>query len=492
MNMIFIYLITYVLSGIFDTNVTTVDNPSQEEILQHLSYLASDELKGRGVDTPEIDSAAAYISSYFQEIGVKPIDAAHGYFQEFELERKQAPSKIELAIGDQSYLMNEGLVMLNGGNIEYNDLDIEYIEYGTEEDLENKSLEGKIVVTMLGYPKQNLMENYFTIMEKKRESIQESGAIALIEVYKSNSIPWERILRYFGGSGGLDIYNESEKFCHFFINDTTVINSLQGSDNIKGNLVVEVEASNVFKAKNVVGYIEGTDPTLKDEAILLGAHYDHVGIGRPVNDESGNPDSIYNGARDNATGTVALMLAARELVKKPPRRPVIFIAFTAEESGLIGSRYYASNPIISLEKIAFCFNNDNGGYNDTAITTLVGASRSNTLGPIEDAINSSGLEMYSSAELDQSFFGASDNISFSSKGVPSATYSLGFRGMDEEIRKYYHQPADEVETLDMDYITKWIHGYIIAARNIADMKEKPFWTEGDSLEKAGKELYGME
>ena len=492
MNLIILYLVTFILSANFYLTENKRETATSEEILKHLNYLASDELKGRGVGTPEIDSAAAYIARYFKEVGVNPIDEKHGYYQEFELERKQTPSQIELSIGEKKYLINEGIVMLNGGPVNKKDAQIEFINYGIEEDLENRDLENKIVVARLGFPDQNLMENYFPIMKNKREIVQKSGATALVEIYKSNSITWERILSYFGGGGGLDIHDDSEKFCHFFINDTTVINSLQNSDVLQGNLIVEVDASNVFPAKNVLGYIEGTDPNLKDEFILLGAHYDHVGIGRPVNDESGVPDSIYNGARDNASGTVALMLAAKELAKNPPRRPVLFIAFTAEESGLIGSRYYAYNPIVPLDRIAFYLNNDNGGYNDTTITTLVGASRSNVLEAIEHGINTSGLELYSSAELDRTFFGASDNISFSSKGVPSASYSLGFRSMDKEISKYYHQPADEVESLDMEYITKWVQGYVISAGNIANMEERPFWAEGDQFEKLGKELYGME
>jgi Zn-dependent M28 family amino/carboxypeptidase len=260
----------------------------------------------------------------------------------------------------------------------------------------------------------------------------------------------------------------------------------------KASIVVETSEPKIIQAKNVIGYIDGTDPALKDEVILVGAHYDHVGIGRPVDNENNEPDSIYNGARDNAAGTVALMMAAKELSQNPPKRPVALIAITAEESGLVGSRYYASNPAIALKRTAFFLNNDNGGYNDTTITTVVGASRSNVKSAIKEGIAKKDLEFYDSEELDQGFFERSDNISLSVKGVPSATISMGFRQMDNEITQYYHQPADEVETMDMGYITKWIEGFVEATRNIANMEEKPFWKKGDSFEELGKKLYDLE
>jgi len=457
-----------------------------------MQYLASDELKGRGIGTAEIDIAARYIAQFFQKAGLSPVAGSEGYYQEFKLVRKQAPTKIEFSFGEHIYKMNEELVLVNGTDQEYKNADVIFADFISEQHVKDQRLKGKIVVSKLGFPEQDVMENYFPMIDKKRTLAQEAGALALVEIYKSKSVPWERIIQYFGSDGGIDIEGSSSRFPHLLLNDRSDNVKAILKSQISGNLSIEAESSDGFAVKNVIAFLEGSDPSKNQEVIMLGAHYDHVGIGRAIADENGDLDSIYNGARDNASGTVALMMAAKEFAENPPKRPVLFAAFTAEESGLIGSRYFADHPAIPLEHIAFYLNNDNGGYNDTSIATLVGASRSNASEWIEPAINSAGLEMYSSAELDQTFFGASDNISLSSKGIPSATYSLGFRAMDEEIRKYYHQPSDEVETLDMKYLTQWIRGYINAAVIITNMQERPFWTEGDPFEQAGKELYQID
>ena len=159
---------------------------------------------------------------------------------------------------------------------------------------------------------------------------------------------------------------------------------------------------------------------------------------------------------------------------------------------MLGSRYYASHPLIPLEKTIFYFNNDNGGYNDTSVSTVVGTSRIDATSKIEEGVEKAGLQLFSSNALESEFFTRSDNISLSVKGVPSATYSLGFRKMDGEITKYYHQPTDEVESMDMDYVTQWIIGYINAAQNIANMDERPFWNTGDEFESIGRKLYQLD
>ncbi len=484
---------TFITASLAISNVFSQSLPQEEknEVTQHLTYLASDDLKGRGMGTPEIDSAAAYIANYFEEVGLKPIDGNNGYFQEFELLEKHPPEKLQFNINGKSYNLNEDIIMIKGQSLDLKNTEVAYADFGTEEDLDKIDVKDKIVLTNMGFPDKNLLEKYYSSMATKTKLLQERGALALVETYKSESVPWARAIRYFGG-GGITIKNPVTDLPHFFLNDTTALQTAKTTPGITADLAVKIEEPKTIKAKNIIGYVEGTDPALKGEVILVGAHYDHIGIGKPVADETGEPDSIYNGARDNASGTVALMIAAKNIARNPAKRPVAFIAFTGEESGLIGSSYYASNPCIPLDKTAFCFNNDNGGYNDVSIVTVVGTNRSNIGKSAETAIEAADLKMFTSEELDEGFFSRSDNISLSVKGVPSATYSLGFRQMDAEVMKYYHQPADEVESLDMDYISKWVEGFVNSVRNISDMKERPFWSEGDEYEPVGKKLYHLD
>jgi hypothetical protein len=483
------YLYATCYLAIFSPLVQSGSGDQNAEIWQHLSYLASDELKGRGIGTPEIDSAAAYIARYFSEIGLKPIDGNNGYFQEFELEEKRPPEVVEFNMNGQGYSLNENILMISGASLDLKNIEVAYVDFGTEQDLEKIEVKNKIVLAKMGSPDQGLLEKYYSSMQNKRKSVQEKGALALIEIYKSESIPWARAIRYFGGAG-ISIKSSELEFPHFFLNDTTAIDIAKSAS--VSSLTVVTAKSKTIRAKNIIGYIDGTDPDLRDEVILAGAHYDHVGIGKPVTDADGEQDSIYNGARDNASGTVALMMAAKKIAQNPAKRPVAFIAFTGEESGLLGSRYYASYPSLPLENTAFYLNNDNGGYNDINIATVVGTSRSNIGVYVSEAIKKADLEMFTSADLDEGFFSRSDNISLSVKGVPSATYSLGFRQMDEDITKHYHQPSDEVESMDMDYVTKWVEGFVNSVVAISNMSERPFWVEGDEYERAGKALYQID
>lgn len=229
--------------------------------------------------------------------------------------------------------------------------------------------------------------------------------------------------------------------------------------------------------------VEGSDPKLKDEYIIYSAHYDHVGIGKP----NAQNDSIYNGARDNAVGTVTVLSAAKSIAKRPTKRSALFILFTAEEKGLLGSRWYVENPVIPLNQMVFCFNSDNGGYNDTSLATVVGLNRTTEGDLIRKAVGEFGLKAIDDPV--GGFFNRSDNVHFARKGIPAPTFSLGFTAFDDEIGKYYHQTADNPDNLDYNYLEQFFRAYVLSCRYIGNSDSTPFWTEGDDYYEAGKQLY---
>jgi len=231
--------------------------------------------------------------------------------------------------------------------------------------------------------------------------------------------------------------------------------------------------------------VEGTDPKLKDQFIIYSAHYDHVGIGKP----NAENDSIYNGARDNAVGTVTVLSAAENIAKYPTKRSALFILFTGEEKGLLGSKYYVENPVLPLEKMVYCFNSDNGGYNDTSKATIIGLNRTSVGKHIVDAATEFNLTAIDDPAPEQGLFDRSDNVHFAAKGIPAPTYSMGFTAFDAEITKYYHQTADNPESLDYEYLEKFFKSYVLACRLIANDATTPFWTEGDKYYSAGEKLY---
>jgi Zn-dependent M28 family amino/carboxypeptidase len=212
-----------------------------------------------------------------------------------------------------------------------------------------------------------------------------------------------------------------------------------------------------------------------------------VGVGTP--DAQG--DSIYNGARDNAVGTVAVMNAAKYFAKNPPKRSILIALWTAEEKGLLGSAYFANNPLIPLNQIIFNLNIDNGGYNDTSIITVIGLGRTSADFLIEEAVGEFGVKAVADPSPEQGLYDRSDNVNFARKGIPAPTFSLGFTAFDDEINKYYHKAGDHVSSFDLNYAQTYWKSYILAAQKIANWDQKPTWKVGDKYEEVSKKLYGQ-
>lgn len=220
-------------------------------------------------------------------------------------------------------------------------------------------------------------------------------------------------------------------------------------------------------SKNVIGYIEGRNSKMKNEFVLLCAHYDHLGAGRLKG--STDTDIIFNGARDNGMGTVALIYAAKAFAIKPTARSIAFIAFTGEEEGCLGSQYFVENPLLSLDKIVFVLNNDGGGFNDTSLIRIAGFERTSVKKIIIEAADKYKLSVLPYPNELQYLYELSDNMPFVRKGVPAVTVSPGFDKVDDEILKYIHTVEDEADdTFNYSYLLKFTRAYISIARAIAD------------------------
>ncbi|MFN7187987.1 MAG: M28 family peptidase, partial [Cyclobacteriaceae bacterium] len=243
-------------------------------------------------------------------------------------------------------------------------------------------------------------------------------------------------------------------------------------------------AGEPLPGKNVLGIIPGTDPKLKNEYVALTAHYDHVGIGRAV-----SGDSIYNGTRDNAIGTTAVLQAARYFAANPPKRSILVMTVTAEEVGLLGSKWFADHPLIPLKQIIFNLNCDGAGYNDTTRVTLFDVNRTSADDMLKSAAASVGATLHGDPAPEQGLYDRSDNVSFAAKGVPAVTFTTGFNAFDNEIMKYYHQPADHVSNVNLNYVNRFVRAFVYAALLIANNPAPPAWKPGDKYESAGKALY---
>ncbi len=449
----------------------------------HIYFLASDELKGRNTPSPELNIAARYLATSLMRYGVQPAPNMEGYFQKVPL--SNPPVSGEFTIAESTLLLKEDFIAVNGQETNLEG-ELVFIGRGNEADFNKQDVTGKLVVTWAGYEGESNPQKWFVSGGDKRKLAQEKGAIGLIELYNSQRLPWNFLKRRMGRSQ-LMMEEVATTLPHIWLNaaKTEVVQKLKSADKVTGQLVLKMPPNTNPPTYNVVGMVEGTDPVLKNEYIIYSAHYDHVGIGRT--DEQG--DSIYNGARDNAVGTVTVLSAAENIAKYPTKRSALFVFFTGEEKGLLGSNWYANHPAIPLDKVVYCFNSDNGGYNDTSIATIVGLTRTTAQEHIEKACSAFGLKAIEDPAKEQGLFDRSDNVNFAKKGVPAPTFSMGFTAFDDEIGKYYHRPGDHPDNLDYIYLTKFFKSYVYSCRLIANAPETPFWREGDKYYSAGKELY---
>jgi aminopeptidase YwaD len=453
----------------------------------HIYFLADDLLKGRETGSPENKIAASYLANALRGYGVKPIPSTKSYFQEVLLQKVSPPSLFELAINGSP---SENKVILEASAIDFKG-DAVYLGYGLEDDYKGKDVGNKLVIVRGGSLEAKDARGAFGLRKTKMKLAKEAGAKGIVELIDAKSDMWGFIDHNFN-SDRLEVATEEEQstnkgFVYIWLQDENGSQATSFANDKKTNVTVKMGSKTIspISSQNVIGIVEGTDPKLKDEYIIYSAHYDHVGIGTPS--ESG--DTIYNGARDNAVGTTTVLSMAENLAKYPTKRSALFILFTGEEKGLLGSGYYVDHPVLPLNKMVYCFNSDNAGYNDTSIATIVGLERTTAAGNIKDAATAFGLTAIDDPAPEQGLFDRSDNVHFAKKGIPAPTYSLGFTSFDGDVTKYYHRPGDEAQTLDYDYLYKFFSSYVLAGRLIANDAVTPFWIKNDKYEEAGKKLY---
>ena len=440
-----------------------------DSVKKHIYFLAGDELAGRKPGTPGIEKAAAYISAQFKNIGVLPFN--NTYLQPFQLLVGAQLTEVNtLTVDGKELKLGKDFIPSDITGTAKSEGNVVFVGYGLDKSTgkvsyENVDVKGKWVLAVRGSmdpadrsARAILMGDYAKAM-----TAADKGAVGILLVNPSwsedDKMDVKASLNRSMGNVKIPVLKVSTKTALKIINQSPEflksfpVENEPASYETKTKVVAEVNVKLIYhNTNNVVGYIEGTDPVLKNEYIVVGGHYDHLGFGGQGSG-SRKPDTvaIHYGADDNASGTAGVIELAR-LVKNAKGafgRSFVFIAFSAEELGLLGSQYFVSNPLISLPSVKGMINLDMIGRlkDELTIEGTGSAVESDSLLNILEKGRPFKVTHSAGAS------GGSDHTSFYNKGVPVFFF---FSGMHYD----YHTPTDtpdkinykgEVDILSMAY-----------------------------------------
>jgi len=446
-----------ILALLFAGSVQSQKYNQTDSIKKHIYFLASDELAGRKPGTPGIEKAAAYIVQQFKEIGIKPF--GDSYLQPFKLLKGATLDKNNsLNLNDKGLKLGSDFVPSDISGNGKAEGKVAFIGYGLDKNFGKASYEdidvkGKWVLIIRGSidPADKSARALMTGDYSKAMTAADKGAVGVLFVNPSwnqdEKIELKAIYNRTMGNVNIPVITVSQKVALNIINKSANYLNSFPVDNEPASFVTKavVSAESAFllqyyTANNVVGYLEGSDPKLKDEYIVVGGHYDHLGYGGPGSG-SRKPDTIaiHNGADDNASGTAGVMELARRITadKGSFGRSFIFITFSAEEMGLLGSQYFVSNPTVPITSIKGMINLDMVGRLKDELTIEGTGSSTESDSILTILEKGRPFKVTHSAGA----AGGSDHTSFYNKGVPVFFF---FSGMHYD----YHTPTDKANLIN--------------------------------------------
>lgn len=500
-------------------------------IRAHVKFLSSDLLEGRGVGARGGDLATDYLATQLALAGAKPLGDNGTYFQRVPLigVATDSSAKLEVVRGADRVTLKwqEDFVGTTQRQRSQDSVDAEAIFVGHGiaapefdwDDYKNVDVRGKAVVLFTNEPPSEDPKffggralTYYGRWTYKYEQALRKGAIACIIVHTTPTAgySWEVVRNSWGkedpqmklGDGesalalaGWVTKKSGERLFESLgksVDDMVKLADTRGFRPIPLKIRVAAELPTKIRAvetRNVVAMIEGSDPALASEAVVFSAHWDHLGIGIPV-----NGDAIYNGAADNATGCGAILELARAWANLPvkPRRSAIFLAVTAEESGLRGAEYYARHPAIPAAKHALDLNYDMLlPFGRTKDVVATGAERTTVWPTVQSIAKRYGLEIAPDSRPEQGLYYRSDHFAFARAGVPAFSVKMGSeaRGgnaIEEQFQQFltknYHQPSDEYrEEWDFSGVEEMARFGMTLALEVANQDKLPTWREGDEF-----------
>ncbi|MFQ3202208.1 M28 family metallopeptidase [Pseudoalteromonas sp. M58] len=529
---------TAILAGCATTSITSDDvakgyNSIQaDEIAKHVKVLASDEFGGRAPSSEGEKLTLDYLTKEFTALGFEPGNG-DSFFQEVPLVSLEADSDMVLNIGGKDYQYKKDMVMGSSRisaqeGIENSEL--VFVGYGVNapeynwNDYEGLDVKGKTVVMLVNDPGFATKDpalftgdamTYYGRWTYKYEEASRQGAAGAIIIHETApaSYPWSVVENSWSGEqfgfvkennnmdrvaveGWVTVDVAKELFSKAGLNfETAKANAAKGAYHVDmGDLTATVNVKNTIKKSVSYNFI-ATLPGSKtpDEHIIYSAHWDHLGT-----DKNRNGDQIYNGAHDNATGTAGMIEVAEAFTKlgKRPDRSMTFLAVTAEEQGLLGSKYYAANPVIPANKTVANINMDSlnllGKVKDISV---VGIGKSQMDELLATAAKEQGRTVSGDPKPSSGGYYRSDHFAFANMGVPAMYAGGGTQAFDDETANYrkrmslvlrgcYHQPCDRYrDEWDLSGAVQDLQLFYKVGFDISQQTQWPTWNENSEFQR---------
>lgn len=472
------------------TPAQAVATITPEDVYARVEFLASDAMRGRDTPSPGLEIAANYVVSQHRQLGLLPGGENGTYFQwwPFPLRRLDATNaRLEvtgsagatrLALG-RDYFSAGGTVQPIQGAA------LVYAGRGADAVFAAGSMTGRVAVVAIP---GSATRDWRLERTRLRNGAQRAGASAIVYVLDAawtadtiarwaetaqnpartlgNEVAYPQFLLTRDAAGR--IFQAAGLSLDEQLRAGEGMTQPVALNGVAVNAALPVETLDAGRAPNVVAILPGSDPALRDEYVVLSAHMDHIGVGRPV-----NGDSINNGADDDASGTTGLLEVAQAMAQLGvrPRRSIVFLHVSGEEKGLLGSQWYSDHPTLPLAQIVANVNVDMIARNAADSVVVIGKNYS-TLGDVTNRLNDEHRELNLTLADDiwpeQRFFFRSDHFNFARKEVPSIFF---FSGVHED----YHRPSDEVEKIDADKAARISRMVFYLVYEIANDPQRPQW-----------------
>jgi Zn-dependent M28 family amino/carboxypeptidase len=514
-----------------------IDSIKGDDLMSYIKTLASDEFEGRAPGTKGEELTVNYLTGQFKKIGLKPGNPDGTYIQKVPLAGYTPRPTMSFKIGGRQMTFDPAADFIARSlryvpDVKVENSDVVFVGYGVVapeygwDDYKGVDVKGKTVVFLINDPAvpdpadsaklddklfKGKAMTYYGRWTYKFEIASEKGAAAAIIVHETGpaGYPFAALASWRQESFDIRTPDKNmgrvaveswitdakakELFAAAGQNFDALKQAALGRDfkpvplKATANLAVK-SALREVDSRNVVARLEGSDPKLKDEYIVYTAHWDHMG-----RDEKLKGDQIFNGALDNASGTAALLELAEAYTKlpTPPKRTIVFLAVTAEEKGLLGAKYYATNPLYPLERTLANINKD--GFNQWGRTkdiAIIGYGNSTLDDLLAEAAAAQGRVIKPDAEPEKGFFYRSDHFEFAKQGVPaldpdSGTDFIGkpdgygMKKRDEYTANDYHKVTDEVKPdWDLSGAAEDIQLLFQVGYRVAQGAQWPEWKPG--------------